>query len=351
MSKEQIVNMKTEYSSGIKPKDLMVKYNISKHALYNHVNKADKIIGINPIDTNKKIEKESIPISSKMDLQLNESQSNHVEFDMGDPLIDFEQLSHSNKGNSKMNSKMNFDMNLFENDNDDIDMFNPDYILKESKAPKKDKFSIASFFKKGKEDNKITPEEQIKKDEEEQLKLVYQVRMYLYTFRDIENLFSALNLENDDKKINKYIQDLYKKKKPELIKLLDFIKFNVRHSNNAVVTTFYSSIFFTIVKVLETIITRIGVDLTGLSEDLKNDKDIIMNLKEIEIEMIGNKLNLGPKVDILLKICTKSLTKYTENTMINNMKKVDKSDITKDISSKLNCKPPNEVLREKYDDI
>ena len=37
--------------------------------------------------------------------------------------------------------------------------------------------------------------------------------------------------------------------------------------------------------------------------------------------------------------------------MINNMKKVDKSDITKDISSKLNCKPPNEVLREKYDDI
>ena len=225
-------------------------------------------------------------------------------------------------------------------------------MKEEKQEAKPEKFSLKQFFTKSKEPKKLTPEaEEAKKEDEEQLKLVYQVRMYLYTFRDIDNLFSALNIENEDKKINKYIQDLYRKKKPELIKLLDFIKFNARHSNNAVSSTFYSSIFFTIIKVLETIITRVGVDLTGLSDDLKNDKDLMMNLKEIEIEMIGNKVNMGPKVDILLKICTKSLTKYTENSLCNSMKKLDKNDVTKDITSKLSCKPKNEVLEAKYNDI
>ena len=39
MSKIQIAEMKNEYNNGIKPKDLMSKYNISKHALYHHVDK------------------------------------------------------------------------------------------------------------------------------------------------------------------------------------------------------------------------------------------------------------------------------------------------------------------------
>ena len=347
MSKDQIANMKTEYISGIKPKALMEKYNISKHALYHHVDKSDvdksnviteKIPKVKTIEQVKTIIKTPELISPNIKID------NIIEKE--DPLIDFEQMNKPQKIN-KM-SEQDFNMNLFEDDTDDMDLFNPSNLLKEVKAPKQDKFSIKSFFSKTKEPKVLSPEEEMKQTEEEQLKLVYQVRMYLYTFRDIENLFSALNLDNEDKKINKYIQDLYKKKKPELIKLLDFIKFNVRHSNNTVVTNFYSSIFFTFVKVLESIITRIGVDLTGLTDELKNDKEIIMNLKEIEIEMIGNKLNLGPKVDILLKICTKSLTKYTENTMINSMKNLNKNDVTKDISAKLNCKPKNDILEEKY---
>ena len=346
MSKDQIANMKTEYISGIKPKALMEKYNISKHALYHHVDKSD-VDKSNVIA--EKIPKVKTIEQVKTIIKTPELISPNIKIDntgIEDPLIDFEQMNKPQKINKI--SEQDFNMNLFEDDNDDMDLFNPSNLLKEVKAPKQDKFSIKSFFSKTKEPKVLSPEEEMKQTEEEQLKLVYQVRMYLYTFRDIENLFSALNLDNEDKKINKYIQDLYKKKKPELIKLLDFIKFNVRHSNNTIVSNFYSSIFFTITKVLETIITRIGVDLTGLTDELKNDKEIIMNLKEIEIEMIGNKLNLGPKVDILLKICTKSLTKYTENTIINSMKNLNKNDVTKDISAKLNCKPKNDILEEKY---
>ena len=338
MSKIQIAEMKNEYNNGIKPKDLMSKYNISKHALYHHVDK-EKAVKTKEavIEKTEKTETIEQPIQ-----QLTQPV---------DPLIDFDLINNPKKQIKAV--EPDFNMNLFEDDKTmDMDLFNPSNLLKEEKQESKpEKFSLKQFFTKSKEVKKLTPEEEAKKEDEEQLKLVYQVRMYLYTFRDIDNLFSALNIENEDKKINKYIQDLYRKKKPELIKLLDFIKFNVRHSNNAVSSTFYSSIFFTIIKVLETIITRVGVDLTGLSDDLKNDKDLMMNLKEIEIEMIGNKVNMGPKVDILLKICTKSLTKYTENSLINSMKKIDKNDVTKDITSKLSCKPKNEVLEAKYNDI
>ena len=331
LTKEQVQNMKTEYNSGISPKSLMSKYNITKHGLYHHIDK----------DKNKIIQ------PPQNETEVNEPQPQpQSQPQPEDPLIDFEKLNKT----SKQQYPAEVDFNIFDDIGDDA-LFNPDNLLKEPIKPKQEeKFSLKQFFTKTKEPKTITPEEQIKKDEEEQLKLVYQVRMYLYTFRDIDNLFSALNIDNNDKQINKYIQDLYKKKKPELLKLLDFIKFNVRHSNNTVATNFYSSIFFTVVKVFEAILTRVGVDLTGLSDDLKQDKDIIMNLKEIEIEMIGNKLNLGPKMDILLKICTKSVTKYTENSLINSIKKVDKGDITKNISSTLSCKPKNEILEKKYND-
>ena len=47
MSKIQISEMKNEYNNGIKPKDLMTKYNISKHALYHQVDKEKASKSIN----------------------------------------------------------------------------------------------------------------------------------------------------------------------------------------------------------------------------------------------------------------------------------------------------------------
>jgi len=94
-----------------------------------------------------------------------------------------------------------------------------------------------------------------------------------------------------------------------------------------------------------------GIDVTGLSDELRNDKDIMNNLKEIEIEMAGNKLNLGPKSDILLKLCSKGLTKFTENKMMNKMKEIQKGDSTKSAMDKLNTKPLNSELKDKYSDI
>ena len=197
MSKIQISEMKNEYNNGIKPKDLMSKYNISKHALYHHVDKEKAV------KTKEAVIEKTETIESQPIQQLTQPV---------DPLIDFDLINNPKKQIKAV--EPDFNMNLFEDDNMDMDLFNPSNLLKEEKQEAKpEKFSLKQFFTKSKEVKILTPEQEAKKEDEEQLKLVYQVRMYLYTFIDIDNLFSALNIENEDKKINKYIQYLYRKKK------------------------------------------------------------------------------------------------------------------------------------------
>jgi hypothetical protein len=348
MSKDQIASLKDEYKSGVKPSELMGKYNITKHALYHHVggSKRKNIL--------EKQEDATVNLPFESDDEVIEPSPYLVNTEVEDPLIDFEQIASAPHKSRAINEDDIFNITTEKTFNGDFDLFHPDNILTGSVPPvKPEKWSISNLLKTkniGKEEKKS--HEQIKKEEEqERLKLVYQVRLYLYTFRDQEHLFSALSIENDNKKINKYIHDLYKRKVPELKKLLDFIKFHIRHNNNSVTGNFVSSIFFTILKVVEMILTRMGIDLTGLAEELKNDPDVVSNLKEIEIEMTANKLNVGAKTDILLKICTKGLAKFTENKMINNMKAVKSVDSTKVAMDKLNTKPLNSDLKQKYDDI
>lgn len=347
LSKDQIVSLKQEYKDGIKPAALLGKYNITKHALYHHVGGSKKTTDVKPVE------------EPQTELVLSDTEENLEKIDKNfdvDPLLDFDQMMSSTTQPTHNSFTDDDIMNLGRDDND-IDMFHPSNLFKNAPqpAPKPAKggFSIKGLLS-GKglgTDDKKTPEQIKKEVEQEQLKLVYQVRLYLYTFREHEHLFHALSIENEDKKINKYIQDLYKKKSVELKKILDFIKFHIRHNNHSVTGNFISSIFFTLIKVIEVIVTRMGIDLTGLTEELKNDPDMISNLKEVEIEMTANKLNVGAKTDILLKICTKGLAKFTENKMINQMNTLKSSDKTKSAMDQLNSKPPNEILKEKYTDL
>lgn len=346
LSKTQISTLKDEYKSGIKPSELMGKYNITKHALYHHVNK-DKD------ETNSKITDDNSNNNSNNNNNTTFDLPFETETEIEDPLIDFDKII-----SKPQKSKSISDNDIFNITNEkayDFDLFHPDNIISSSisKNVKPEKWSISNLLKTKNIGNneKQNPDEMKKNEEEERLKLVYQVRLYLYTFKDQEHLFTALSIDNDNRKINKYIHDLYKRKIPELKKLLDFIKFHIRHNNNSVTGNFVSSIFFTLLKVIEMILTRMGIDLTGLTEELKNDPDVISNLKEVEIEMTANKLNVGAKTDILLKICTKGLSKFTENKMINKMKSLKSSDTTKLAMDKLNCKALNENLKNKYDDI
>jgi hypothetical protein len=278
-----------------------------------------------------------------------------------DPLIDFDKLMSNSASNERKKAVVDDDIfNVF-NVDEALDPFHPSNLLqdklesgsKTAQSGKEKSFSLRGFMS-GKglgEDSKKTPEEKKKEEEEERLKLVYQVRMYLYTFRDHDHLFTALSIENDNKKINRFIQDLYKKKSADLKKLLHFIKFHIRHNNHSVTGNFVSSILFTLIRVLELIVTRFGIDISGLSEELKSDPEMISNLKEIEIEMTANKLNVGAKADILLKICTKGLSKFTENKMINKMKSLQTSDKSKQAMDQLNSKPINNELKNKYNDL
>jgi hypothetical protein len=347
MTKDQIASLKSEYNSGIKPVDLMSKYNITKHALYHHVGGSKKA------STPAAAPTPTIEFSDDDESvgQMIEQVQNPANIEVTDPLIDFDKI----KTSSTRRNHDDFDDMLMRAIEED-DLFHPNSILKtepKASAPSNiSKSGLKSMFsgKKLKTEESKSPEEKQKELDQKRLKLVYQVRMYIYTFRDHDNLFCALNVENDNKKINKFIQDLYKRKIPELEKLLDFIKFHIRHNNNSVTGNLANSIFFTVLRVVELIVTKMGIDVTGLSDDLRNDPEMISNLKEIEIEMIASKYNLSPKADVLLKICTKGLTKYTENKLNNRMKDMKKDD-SKIAVDLLSAKPINEELKNKYNDL
>ena len=133
--------------------------------------------------------------------------------------------------------------------------------------------------------------------------------------------------------------------------MLDFIKFHVRHQNNAIQGNFISGIFFTVTKLLEVILIKIGVDVIGLTDELKADREINNNLKEIEIEMTAGRLNFGPKTDVLWKTSQTILSKYTHNKLISKMKDMNKQRTTTKIMDSLQCKPINHELKVKFDDI
>jgi hypothetical protein len=348
MSKDQIVSLKEEYKNGEKPSALMTKYNITKHALYHHVGGSKKV--------NTSVAKEKV--FDDTDSEAEPTEKGDAGIPETDPLIDFDKLMSNSVPNERKKAVVDDDIfNVF-NVDEELDPFHPSNLLedKSSKPAQSGKAKSLSLrgLMSGKglgEDLKKTPEEKKKEEEEERLKLVYQVRMYLYTFRDHDHLFTALSIENDNKKINRFIQDLYKKKSADLKKLLHFIKFHIRHNNHSVTGNFVSSILFTLIRVLELIVTRFGIDISGLSEELKSDPEMISNLKEIEIEMTANKLNVGAKADILLKICTKGLSKFTENKMINKMKSMQTCDKSKQAMDQLNSKPINNELKNKYNDL
>ena len=83
MSKIQIAEMKNEYNNGIKPKDLMSKYNISKHALYHHV------------DKEKAVKTKEVVIEKTEKTEVQESQQIQQLIQPVDPLIDFDAFSLS----------------------------------------------------------------------------------------------------------------------------------------------------------------------------------------------------------------------------------------------------------------
>jgi hypothetical protein len=280
-----------------------------------------------------------------------------VQFDDGLPeedlLIDFERMNNQREGRGAVMRESIFEMK------DGLDdVFNIDNLLREDRADELEpKLNVGKLvngrrgLKESTTANDKSPEDAKKEQEQARLKLVYQVRLYLYTFKDCDNLFLALNVEQTDKKINKFIQDLYRRKTPELVKLLDFIKFHIRHNNNQVHGNFASGIFFTLTRMLELVLFKLGFDINGLTDDLRNDRDIVSNLKEIEIEMTAGRFNLGPKADVMLKLCQASLSKYTQNRLVSKMQEKSNKQAAGKAADVLACKPPNVELQKKYNDI
>ena len=67
--------------------------------------------------------------------------------------------------------------------------------------------------------------------------------------------------------------------------------------------------------------------------------------------MTAGRLNFGPKVDVLFKTSQALLSKYTQNKLIKHAKSMDKERVSTKIMDKLQCKPVNSELKEKFADL
>ncbi len=352
LTKQQVDAMRVDREGGMSVGDIMGKYGVSKRAVYYNTTEQGK----RERDPTLTERSEDFPDDTSEDDVIQQPTTRKVSFEEEeDPLIDFGKMKEDGVAMQVR------DDNIFHVKDDIDDVFNIDNILTHTKPdiPDEPKLSVSKLVnglkskssKSSSNDNKA-PEDVVKEKEQARLKLVYQVRLYLYTFKDCENLFLALNVEqNNDKKINKFIQDLYRRKEVELVKLLDFIKFHIRHSNNMIQGNFVSGVFFTITKILELILFKFGVNVVGLTDDLRADKDIISNLKEIEIEMTAGRINVGPKTDVMFKLCQTALSKFTHNKLVNKMEEAGKKEKMREVMDKLQAKPVNVELQEKYKDI
>ena len=391
LTDKQRATLIKEHKAGARPKDLQEKYNISKKTFYNNVRKAEqkkstilkkhvevKKVNKESSDENsdssdeeeekKLVEKKQPARKEESSDSRSESEKEEVKEEVKeeekekekmdplpktveavDNLVDFE-LLNAPPQLPKKTEITDFDIMNLIYEPSDASKFDPSHLLRDEPAESKPKgkgFSIKSLLSgknMGKEEKELSKEEKEKLMEKERLGVVYQIRLYLMTFRDEEHLFSELNLESNDKKINKFIQDLYKKNKHDLVKILDFIKFHVRHNNGNVTGNLLINGFFVVIKVLEVICFKFGLDITGLADDMKKDKDVINCLKEIEIESVASKVQLGVKTDLILKLCIKSVAKYSENKLMKMTKAKDEGQ-GKIIADKLSSKPLNEVLK------
>lgn len=372
-----------EHKNGSRPIDLMKKYGITKNAFYSTIRTSKgpeheekpkpvappKVESESDSDSDSEVsadkknvsgsedEAEIVVEQPKVKVQKEEEPTKKI-IEAVDNLIDFQKL---NAPPSRKNaiSDISFENEIMSwiADDNDVSAFDPRNLLKNASAKDQkpdSKFSVKSLTSgkglKSSEDT-LSKEEKEKLMEKERLGLVYQIRLYLTTFQDEKHLFCALNLEPEEKKINKFIQDLYKKKTPELKKVLDFIKFHIRNNNGKITGNLLSNIFFTIIKVLEMILFRMGINVCGLAEDMRNDKEVVNCLKEIEIESVASQIQLTPKLDLIMKLCMKSVSRYSENKIMSLSQTGIADEKTKQVIDKLNAKPVNESLQKKYDDL
>lgn len=167
--------------------------------------------------------------------------------------------------------------------------------------------------------------EEFEEHENERLKSVQKIRMYLNTFEDLHDLHIIPKQKNGEPDIDKYMISLYTKKQEELDKLEHFIVFHVRNNMTSKTSSKIAHhTFETLCRVLEFTLSKVGVHAQGLTDDIMNDEDVDRCLKEILIESELYKLSYGPKSDLLIKLGMKILEKDSKNRIENKLlNKVD----------------------------
>lgn len=197
------------------------------------------------------------------------------------------------------------------------DIFQPETLTAPVKAKSESKplagITKASWFS-GKGPKMVLTESEQEEDNE-QLVLVQKIRLYFVHFPELQKLHIVTKKKNtDEPDTEKWLISLYNKKRADLEKTLNFIRFHVRNNiNENSSIKLASNVLETGVKVLEHVLLSVGVQSQDLTKNVLADDDIKRCLKEILIDNSINSLNIGAKSDLVLKLGMKIVSTDSQN--------------------------------------
>eukprot|EP00035_Acanthoeca_spectabilis_P017077 m.356709 g.356709 ORF g.356709 m.356709 type:complete len:354 (-) comp16606_c0_seq6:3471-4532(-) len=230
------------------------------------------------------------------------------------------------------------------------DIFQPETLTVPVKAKSESKplagITKASWFSGKGPKTVLGLTESEQQEDNEQLVLVQKIRLYFVHFPELQKLHIVTKKKNtDEPDTEKWLISLYNKKRADLEKTLNFIRFHVRNNiNENSSIKLASNVLETGVKVLEHVLLSVGVQSQDLTKNVLADDDIKRCLKEILIDNSINSLNIGAKSDLVLKLGMKIVSTDSQN-------RIDKQINQQAAKAQGTPSNLNDDLAKKYSDL
>ena len=311
ISQEERNAIINELQSGLKPKDVQNKYNISKQSLYTikkqgNQNAQPKKQELTPEEIE---EQQYDPINIKNYIETENQQEEHkTHAKIPKSLINLanKKLKEDNKTHEKSQNKLK---EVVEKTDDEI--------------------------------------------EDEKQNLICKIRQYVFAFETNRYINEYVGNDKD-----KYLLSLEKKSIKDLNTIIKYIQFHIR--NNKSNTTVFENTLVTMMVVIEKIGQKVGLQFDGLAKDISMDlkdksTDLNRAITELSIESNISSYFNSPKVEILMNLSQKLLFTHQKNKHLKEINGQENKTLpidTKNQSTEAFLKSSlNENLKEKYQDL
>ena len=325
-----------DLKNGLSVDKIAKKYNVTTRTVYNYKRQLKNISASEKSESESQNETESISDKTP-EINTPESISNKS---LDDTVSNVDIESEDEKNEKYVNEKNDCSLaDILNDDNEEQkDEMNEniieknDFVIPEPKPRIKSMSSIKSVKKKQIEKD-FKPIE-IKNDISDDIKLknqyMTQIRKYISFFKNEQSIKNIIGIT--DKQVNVFVKSLYNKDINTLKSICDMMKFELifTKSQDYVHETIKTSLQY-----FESLLSYVGLDVVGCSDDMFNDDEFIWYLQMASCEI---NIQLEPSQIVLLKFMKNYYMQYHKNKT------------NKIIDKKLN-KPANENIIEKYKDL